>query len=69
MDSEKMDVIGLEALVEEMLKPNPCDKTVKTMMKDHGISYSTDPIERINLVLRALHFSEDETAPEAGKGN
>ena len=69
MEAEQIDVVGLEALVEEMLKPNPCERSVRSMMKNHGISYSPDPIERIHLVLRALHFSEDKNAPAIGKGN
>lgn len=69
MDFEKINVASLEVLVEEMLKPKPCEQTVKSMMKGNGLPYSSDPIERVNLVLRALHFNEGKTASDTGKGN
>ncbi|MCB0364007.1 MAG: hypothetical protein H6624_13320 [Bdellovibrionaceae bacterium] len=68
MNAEELRIGRLESLVEEMLKSVPCEKTVKAMMQESGIEYSSDPIERINLVLKALHFEEgpSETAPEKG---
>lgn len=59
MGQEERNVEKLEDLVEELLKANPEEEVLKQKMKNSGIPYSTDPIERINLVLRALHFDEN----------
>lgn len=70
MEMEPSRMNRLEALVNELLKDEPCGKTVKAMMKQTGIDYSADPVEQINLVLRALHFEIDETQAQATtKGN
>ena len=45
----------LEALVEELLKDVPAEQTIETRMKALGIAYTSDPVERINRVLEALH--------------
>jgi hypothetical protein len=59
MGEVKPEVAGtiepLECLVEEMLKDEPKEETIKEQMKLIGIPYSSDPIERLNAVLFALH--------------
>ncbi|MBK7843986.1 MAG: hypothetical protein IPJ71_09850 [Bdellovibrionales bacterium] len=60
MNPDQLKVENLEALVEELLKAAPEEKLVEERMRLTGIPYSTDPIERINLVLRALHFDESD---------
>jgi hypothetical protein len=65
MEMEPSRMNRLEELVNELLKDEPCSKTVKTMMKQTGIEYSTDPLEQINMVLRALHFEIDENQTTA----
>ncbi|MCB0384089.1 MAG: hypothetical protein KDD43_01755 [Bdellovibrionales bacterium] len=68
MNGEELRISRLESLVEEMLKGDPCEEAVKTMMLESGIEYSSDPIERINLVLKALHFEEGSTETQTEKG-
>ncbi|MCB0343386.1 MAG: hypothetical protein H6626_12355 [Pseudobdellovibrionaceae bacterium] len=58
LQKEQLEV--LEQLVEELMKDEPCEDTVKSYMGQTGIPYTSDPIERINVVLRALNFSEPE---------
>jgi hypothetical protein len=48
----------LESLVEELLKDSPEEQKVKAKMQNLGIDYTTDPVERINRVLQALHPDE-----------
>ena len=50
----------LETLVEELLKDRPEESVVTSCMLKAGIDDSKDPIDRINKVLQALHFQEDE---------
>jgi hypothetical protein len=50
----------LETLVEELLKDAPAENVVVECMNAVGIPDSKDPIDRINKVLRALHFEEKE---------
>jgi hypothetical protein len=55
----------LEELVDEMIKDVPIESRVRACMKAVGVSYSTDPIERMKTVLSALEF---ERQPEMKKG-
>ncbi len=48
-------VENLEFLVEEMIKDEPEEAFIKSFMQKSGLSYSEDPIERLNTVLQALH--------------
>jgi len=50
----------LENLVEELLKDDPEELRVQSYMQQAGIQDTQDPIDRINKVLRALHFEEPE---------
>ena len=50
----------LEMLVEELIKPTPDDRLVREYMSQVGLTYSDDPVERINRVLQALHPSEQK---------
>lgn len=59
MSEDRLKFESLEALVEELIKENPAEDSVKAKMKENGIPYCSDPIARINLVLRALHFEEN----------
>jgi hypothetical protein len=45
----------LEALVEELLKDNPVEDRIEKKMKELSITYTEDPVERINRVLEVLH--------------
>ena len=58
MQLDRLEV--LEHLVDELMKDQPEDKLIKQYMKQTGIKYSEDPVERLNLVLKALHFTEPE---------
>jgi hypothetical protein len=57
VQSKEIDarVSQLEALVEELLKENPIEERIEKKMKELDISYTPDPVERINRVLAALH--------------
>lgn len=48
-------VSQLESLVEELLKDNPIEERIQKKMIDLKIQYTSDPIERINRVLAAMH--------------
>lgn len=50
----------LEQLVDELLKDSPEETKVRDFMTLTGIPYTKDPIERINSVLKALHFHEGD---------
>lgn len=54
-NSSQSKMESLEFLVEEMLKEHPEEAFVKSAMKEIGLTYSDDPIERLNVVLQALH--------------
>lgn len=56
MDMNRLEV--LENLVDELMKDQPEELVVKKYMRQTGIRYSEDPVERLNLVLKALHFVE-----------
>ncbi|MBK9293596.1 MAG: hypothetical protein IPM57_03995 [Oligoflexia bacterium] len=45
----------LESLVEELLKDSPQEETIRKKMTDLELEYTQDPVERINMVLEALH--------------
>lgn len=50
----------LSFLAEELIKQEPEEEIVKTYMSKVGLKYSDDPVERINMVLQALHFQEPD---------
>lgn len=54
--SDKLQI--LEILAEELLKDDPREEVVKKYMSQAGLPDSKDPIDRINKVLKALHFEE-----------
>lgn len=45
----------LELLVEELLKDNPSESDIQKKMAELELTYTEDPVERINRVLEALH--------------
>lgn len=47
-------LIYLELLVDELIKDRPEEGRVKNHMLAAGLSYSKDPVERMNLVLETL---------------
>ena len=51
-----LDFDFVEKLTLEVTKDNPEPKLLKKMMKQAGIKYSHDPIERINAVLKKFDF-------------
>ena len=50
----------LSFLAEELIKTDPKTDMVKECMQKIGLEYSDDPVERINIVLQALHFSQPD---------
>ncbi len=48
-------VSQLEALVDELLADHPTEEVIEKKMNELDISYTSDPVERINRVLSALH--------------
>ncbi len=44
----------LENLVDELVKQEPQEERIKTYMRQAGLGYISDPIERLNTVLQAL---------------
>lgn len=54
------DIAILEVLAEELMKKQPDENLVKSYMEEAEMDYEKDPIKRINMVLRALHFSPEE---------
>ncbi len=57
-DSESVRIQSLEILVDELIKDAPREDIVKEQMQLIGLEYQTDPLERLNSVLQALHFRE-----------
>ena len=60
VDPEKLRL--LETLAEELLKEDPAEDIVSSCMSKAGLPDSKDPIDRINKVLLALSFEEDDKA-------
>lgn len=63
MDMSKEELLSerigqLETLVEELLKEDPAEEKIRKQMSELQIAYTTDPVERINRVLAALHPHE-----------
>ncbi len=56
MPTDRLQI--LEMLAEELMKDSPTEEVVTRCMKAAGIKDSKDPIDRINQVLMALHFTE-----------
>lgn len=55
--SEK-HITDLEDLVNELSKGAPKEDKVQRLMDNLGLNYSRDPIERLELVLRAMSFGQ-----------
>lgn len=53
----------INILVDELTKERPNLHLVKTSMEQLGLKYTDDPVERLNIVLMALHpqIIEQET--------
>ncbi len=60
MKETEPDLGLLEELVEELIKKNPDEKIIKNQMAKAGLKITSDPIDRINEVLTALHFAESK---------
>ncbi len=62
MEKELLEdqLVTLERLVDELIKDEPQEDLIQSMMAETGIPYCDDPVDRINRVLRALHFSGSE---------
>jgi hypothetical protein len=48
----------LENLIDELIKPAPQEARIKAYMSAAGLTYSEDPIERMNHVLEALEGAQ-----------
>ena len=46
---------AIQKLIDEMVKPRPDDQRVRTMMQEMGLPFHEDPIDQMNMLLRALH--------------
>lgn len=57
-DENNQRIASLEVLVDELLKDSPQEDIVRKQMERVGLQYQTDPVERLNKVLQALHFRE-----------
>ena len=57
MDVQRLNL--LEELVNELIKDHPEESKIKHFMDQTGVRYTEDPIERLDLVLKALHFQEE----------
>jgi hypothetical protein len=57
-ESDPSHLHQLEELVEELLKQTPDEKRVKEFMNRSNMPYVNDPFERLNMVLKALHWEE-----------
>jgi hypothetical protein len=61
--SAKPKIEKLELLVDELVKETPEERKIRGYMKSAGLSYSDDPVERMNRVfaelekLRSLHLN------------
>ena len=59
IDERRMKI--LESLANELMKPRPSEEIVKKYMKNSGLNYEKDPIQRISMVLKALNFHENSS--------
>ena len=49
----------LENLVNELVKEEPCEKTIKKCMKLVGLKYHEDVLDQLGTVLDEIHFLEE----------
>lgn len=47
--------LEIQRLIDEMTKLKPDAALVKRLMKDAGLKAPDDPIDQLNVLLRALH--------------
>lgn len=47
--------VDAQKLIDELLKDSPNLQIVESLMKQFDLPFSQDPIERMNIVLQALH--------------
>ncbi len=52
--SNSLKIDQLENLVDELVKHEPREERIKAYMREAGLGYVADPIERLNTVLQAL---------------
>ncbi len=45
---------ALESLVDELAKQKPQEERIRSYMRQVGLAYTSDPIEQLDSVLRAL---------------
>jgi len=50
----------LDVLVEELSKKRPDETLIRRKMYKLGIGYCTDPVERLNRVLLAIHGDDEQ---------
>ena len=58
---------NLEALIDELIKDKPSEPKVKQCMEAAGLSYTTDSVHRMSLVLAKMDHLKDATGKDAGK--
>jgi hypothetical protein len=56
----KKQTLMLEMLVDELIKEQPREEVIQEQMEQMGLSYKTDPVDRLNDVLQALQFREPQ---------
>ena len=62
IDHERLHL--LEALAEELIKEDPAEEMVVSYLAKAGLADPANPIDRINQVLRAIGFLEENKAIE-----
>jgi len=53
-------LLVLEKLVDELSRVKPRTQIVKEYMQKAGFEYTSDPIDRLDMVLKEIHFIEAE---------
>ncbi len=60
MELNEVQLIALEGLVNELLKPAPEEEKIQGFLAEAGISDPKDPVARIQTVLNALKFEHQD---------
>ena len=55
MEVEKGTIEAFEALVDELVKPQPNEVQVRETMEKLGLKYTSDHVERISMVLEKMN--------------
>jgi hypothetical protein len=53
--TDYVTTVDLESLIDELMKANPNQVLVKSLMQRQGIPYSEDPLQQMNQVLLTMN--------------